>query len=89
PVGYRPARLASIGSAWLVLAAVVTTIAFIVDVTPTIIARNKISDAANINPNLKVQITYGAVPWMILGAMVALWIATVEAHSNIFARGGR
>ncbi|CAE6510032.1 unnamed protein product [Rhizoctonia solani] len=87
--GYRPARLVPMGSVLLALAAVVATVAFTVDVTLTAFARNKVSDAADVNPNLKVQITYGVVPWMILGAMVALWVATVEACCGIFVSGRR
>lgn len=83
---FRPARLASaVALIFSVLAAIVATIAFAIDVALTTIARNKIGDATD--GNLKV--TYGAVPWMTLGAMVALWAATVGACCGIFVGGRR
>ncbi|CAE7224269.1 unnamed protein product [Rhizoctonia solani] len=82
----RPARLASVVALiFSVLAAIVATIAFAVDVALVTIARNKVRDATD--GNLKV--TYGAVPWMTLGAMVALWAATVGACCGIFVGGRR
>ncbi|CAE6468781.1 unnamed protein product [Rhizoctonia solani] len=82
----RPARLASaMALVFSVLAAIVATIAFAIDVALTTIARNKVRDATD--GNLKV--TYGAVPWMTLGAMVALWAATVGACCGIFVGGRR
>ncbi|CAE6520624.1 unnamed protein product [Rhizoctonia solani] len=82
----RPARLASaMALVFSVLAAILATIAFAIDVALTTIAKNKVSDATD--GNLKV--TYGAVPWMTLGAMVALWAATVGACCGIFVGGRR
>ncbi|CAE6437102.1 hypothetical protein ACGC1H_004446 [Rhizoctonia solani] len=82
----RPARFASaIALVFSVLAAIVATVAFAIDVALTTIAKNKVRDATD--GNLKV--TYGAVPWMTLGAMVALWAATVGACCGIFVGGRR
>ncbi|CUA74975.1 hypothetical protein RSOLAG22IIIB_01610 [Rhizoctonia solani] len=82
----RPARLASVMAlVFSVLAAIVATVAFAIDVALTTIAKNKVGDATD--GNLKV--TYGAVPWMTLGAMVALWAATVGACCGIFVGGRR
>ncbi|KAH7340808.1 actin cortical patch SUR7/pH-response regulator pali [Rhizoctonia solani] len=83
---FRPARLASaMALIFSVLAAIVATVAFAIDVALTTVAKNKVSDATD--GNLKV--TYGAVPWMTLGAMVALWAATVGACCGIFVGGRR
>jgi len=83
---FRPARLASaMALVFSVLAAIVATVAFAIDIALTTIARNKVSDATD--GNLKV--TYGAVPWMTLGAMVALWGAAVAACCGIFVGGRR
>jgi len=85
-LAFRPARLASaMALIFSVLAAIVATVAFAIDVALTTIAKNKIRDATD--GNLKV--TYGAVPWMTLGAMVALWAATVGACCGIFVGGRR
>ncbi|CAE6414300.1 unnamed protein product [Rhizoctonia solani] len=82
----RPVRLASaMALVFSVLAAIVATVAFAIDVALTTIAKNKVGDATD--GNLKV--TYGAVPWMTLGAMVALWAATVGACCGIFVGGRR
>ncbi|CAE6460346.1 unnamed protein product [Rhizoctonia solani] len=82
----RPARLASaMALIFSTLAAIVATVAFAIDVALATIARNKVNDATD--GNLKV--TYGAVPWMTLGAMVALWAATVGACCGIFVGGRR
>ncbi|CAE6416382.1 unnamed protein product [Rhizoctonia solani] len=82
----RPARLASaMALVFSVLAAIVTTVAFAIDVALTTIARNKVRDATDGN----FVVTYGAIPWMTLGAMVALWAATVGACCGIFVGGRR
>ncbi|KAB5596468.1 hypothetical protein CTheo_105 [Ceratobasidium theobromae] len=80
----RPARLASaMALVFSVLAAIIATIAFAVDIALTTVAKNKISSATDGN----LKITYGAVPWMTLGAMLALWAATVGACCGIFVGG--
>jgi len=82
----RPARLASaMALIFSVLAAIIATIAFAVDVALTTIAKNKVGDITN----NRLKVTYGAVPWMTLGAMVALWAATVAACCGIFVGGRR
>jgi len=82
----RPARLASaMALIFSVLAAIVATVAFAIDIAFTTIAKNKVKDVTN--GNLKV--TYGSVPWMTLGAMVALWAAAVAACCGIFVGGRR
>ncbi|KAF8610207.1 hypothetical protein BDV93DRAFT_540074 [Ceratobasidium sp. AG-I] len=83
---FRPARLASaMALVFSVLAAIVATVAFAIDIALTTVAKNKVSNATD--GNLKV--TYGAVPWMTLGAMVALWGAAVAACCGIFVGGRR
>ncbi|KAJ1309837.1 hypothetical protein OPQ81_006602 [Rhizoctonia solani] len=83
---FRPARLASaMALIFSVLAAIVATVAFAIDIAVISIAKNKVSNATD--GNLKV--TYGAVPWMTLGAMIALWAATVGACCGIFVGGRR
>ncbi|QRW00753.1 SUR7/Pali family protein [Ceratobasidium sp. AG-Ba] len=85
-LAFRPARLASAMTLiFAVLAAIVATVAFAVDVALTTIARNKIGDVTD----NELKVTYGAVPWMTLGAMVALWAATVAACCGIFLGGRR
>lgn len=54
---FRPARLASaVALIFSILAAIVATIAFAIDVALTTIARNKIGDATD--GNLKVTVCY-------------------------------
>ncbi|CCO28049.1 hypothetical protein BN14_02041 [Rhizoctonia solani AG-1 IB] len=83
---FKPARLASaMALIFSVLAAIIATVAFAIDVALTTIARNKVRDATDGN----LRVTYGAVPWMTLGAMIALWAATVGACCGIFVGGRR
>ncbi|KAG9122008.1 hypothetical protein FRC07_001792 [Ceratobasidium sp. 392] len=85
-LAFRPARLASVMALiFSVLAAIVATVAFAIDVALVTVARNKIADVSD----NRLKITYGAVPWMTLGAMVALWAATVAACCGIFVGGRR
>jgi hypothetical protein len=64
-LAFRPARLASVMALiFSVLAAIVATVAFAIDVAITTVAKNKVSDATN--GNLKVTvcvITCGVGPF--------------------------
>ncbi|KAG8693915.1 hypothetical protein FRC09_010190 [Ceratobasidium sp. 395] len=85
-LAFRPARIASAFALILsVLAAIVATVAFAIDVAIATVAKNKVSDITDD----RLKVTYGAVPWMTLGAMVALWAATVAACCGIFVGGRR
>jgi len=62
------------------IAALITTIAFLIDVILVAIARNKVKDL-----NEDVSLVWGNAVWMVLSATVALWLAMVGACAGICA----
>jgi len=69
------------------LAALITTVIFIIDIALVAIARNKLNDDDDISGDL--NFTWGNAVWMTLGATIALWVAVVGACIGICACGGR
>jgi len=67
------------------IAALLSTIVFIIDIVFVALTRNRIRDATNGD----ISLSWGNAVWMTLGAAVALWAATVGACCGICACGGR
>jgi len=67
------------------LAALLSTIVFVVDIVFVVLTRNRIRDATN----GEITLNWGNAVWMTLGAAIALWAATVGACCGICACGGR
>jgi len=71
--------------AMTVIAAILTTIVFLIDVIAVAVARHKIKNASD----GEVTATWGSGTWMTLAATVLLWLACFGACCGIFAFGGR
>ncbi|CAE6477190.1 unnamed protein product [Rhizoctonia solani] len=67
------------------LSAIVTTIVLAIDLTIITNARNKASAVTK----AKVEISYGNVPLIMCGAMVALWAASIGAYCGTPMRSRR
>jgi disulfide bond formation protein DsbB len=59
------------------LAALVATAAFVVDIVAGAVIRRHVHQDG-------VSLKYGNAVWMVLGAMVALWLALITATCGIF-----
>ncbi|KAG8936588.1 hypothetical protein FRC02_001083 [Tulasnella sp. 418] len=66
------------------LAALLTTLVFIIDIVLVQVVKSRLKSATEGNAYAK----WGPIPWMTLGAAIALWIATVMSCLGIF-RGRR
>jgi hypothetical protein len=62
------------------LAAVLTTAIFVIDVVLVAVVRHHVRDQSDNNVTAK----YGNGVWMVLGAMIALWLAIITATCGIF-----
>ncbi|KAJ7582895.1 pali-domain-containing protein [Mycena floridula] len=67
------------------LAAVLTTIIFLIDVIFIAIVRKRIEN----DTDNEVHLGWGNAVWMVLGATIALWLALLGACAGICACGGR
>ncbi|KAK0503154.1 pali-domain-containing protein [Armillaria luteobubalina] len=65
------------------VAAILTTIAFLIDVIVVAIIRHRVSDETD----GQLQLTWGNAVWMVLGATVALWLRVVGACCGMCACG--
>jgi hypothetical protein len=63
-----------------ILAAVVTTAVFIIDVVLVAVVRNRIRDETD----GRVGLNWGNGVWMVLGATVALWWSLIFSTCGIF-----
>ncbi|KAI0780791.1 pali-domain-containing protein [Trametes elegans] len=79
----RPAVLTTLGIA--LLAAVIATIIFLVDVIFVAVVRHKINDESH----GVLQLSWGNAVWLTLGATIALWGAIVSDCAGICAFGRR
>ncbi|KII89211.1 hypothetical protein PLICRDRAFT_175431 [Plicaturopsis crispa FD-325 SS-3] len=79
-------RLASFFTlAFGLLAALVTTVVFLIDVIFVAVVRNKVHD----HTSGSLDLTWGNAVWMALGATVALWVSLLGACAGIFSCGRR
>jgi len=77
----RVSRIASLLTVCTgLLAALFTTIVFLIDVIFVAIVRHRINNATDGELNLN----WGAAVWMTLGATIALWVALVGAFAGLF-----
>ncbi|KAK0240237.1 hypothetical protein EDD85DRAFT_824808 [Armillaria nabsnona] len=65
------------------VAAILTTIAFLIDVIVVAIIRHRVNDETD----GQLQLTWGNAVWMVLGATVALWLGIVGSCCGICACG--
>ncbi|KAI0673087.1 pali-domain-containing protein [Trametes maxima] len=79
----RPAALTTLGLG--LLAAVVTTIIFLVDVIFVAVIRHRINDESH----GVLQLSWGNAVWLALGATIALWGAVVSNCAGICGFGRR
>ncbi|KJA27541.1 hypothetical protein HYPSUDRAFT_63219 [Hypholoma sublateritium FD-334 SS-4] len=63
------------------LAALLTTVVFLIDVIFIAVARHRVADATDDT----VTLSWGNAVWMVLAAAVALWLSTLGACCGIFA----
>jgi uncharacterized membrane protein YozB (DUF420 family) len=75
--------LISLGA--ILLAAFITTIAFLVDVTFVAVIRKKLSN----DTDGDLSLNYGNAVWMTVAAALTLWFATAAACTDVFACGWR
>jgi len=68
-----------------ILAAILTTIVFLIDVIVVAIARHKVNHDFDGN----LILNWGNAVWMALGAAVALWLAIVAICSGMCSCGRR
>jgi len=82
----RPSRLSVIVTLPLtILASLVTTVIFAVDVAFIVIARNQLtSDTSG-----AVSLGFGNAVWMVLGAMIALWLGIIAVSLGVCCNGSR
>ncbi|KDN40058.1 hypothetical protein RSAG8_08379, partial [Rhizoctonia solani AG-8 WAC10335] len=71
--------------AFFVLSAIASTVAFAIDLALITSARNKVREATK----GRLAIMYGNIPWMMFGAMVVLWVATLGACCGTSVRSRR
>jgi hypothetical protein len=62
------------------LAAIVTTVVFLIDVILVAVVRKRVHDKTD----GIVSLTWGNAVWMALGATVALWLAIIGACCGLF-----
>ncbi|KAI0647186.1 pali-domain-containing protein [Trametes meyenii] len=79
----RPAALTTLGVG--LLAAVITTIIFLVDVIFVAVVRHRINDESH----GVLQLSWGNAVWLTLGATIALWGAIVSDCAGICGFGRR
>ncbi|KAI0375035.1 pali-domain-containing protein [Pilatotrama ljubarskyi] len=79
----RPAALTTLGIA--LLAAIITTIIFLIDVIFVAVVRHRINDESH----GVLQLSWGNAVWMALGATIALWGAIVSDCASLCAFGRR
>ncbi|EIW60019.1 pali-domain-containing protein [Trametes versicolor FP-101664 SS1] len=79
----RPAALATLVIA--LLAAVITTVIFLLDVIFVAVVRNKINDESD----GVLQLNWGNAVWMALGATIALWASVVSDCAGLCGFGRR
>jgi len=70
---FRQTRLSAfIGVGWAVLASLLTTIAFIIDIAAMKIVKHNVEKASN-----DFHVSYGSTTWLTLAAMILTWIGTI------------
>ncbi|ESK96860.1 hypothetical protein Moror_6438 [Moniliophthora roreri MCA 2997] len=80
------ARLPSIITLGIgILATLLTTIVFLIDVILVAVIRNRVNDRTD----GRIVLNWGNAVWMALGATIALWLAMVGACGGVCARGRR
>ncbi|CAA7271790.1 unnamed protein product [Cyclocybe aegerita] len=67
------------------LAAVLTSVVFLIDVIFVAVVRNRVRDASDDN----LDVVWGNAVWMTLGATVALWLSLIGACAGILTCGRR
>ncbi|TRM61896.1 hypothetical protein BD626DRAFT_405068 [Schizophyllum amplum] len=78
------ARFASICSlVWGILAAILTTAVFLIDIIFVAIVRNKVRDESD----NEVDLHFDNAIWMVLGAAVALWLSLIGGCCGVCACG--
>jgi hypothetical protein len=70
---FRQTRLSAfIGLGWAVIASLLTTIAFIIDLAAMAIIKHNVEKVSS-----DFHVTYGSTTWLALVAMILTWIGTV------------